>query len=526
MEESMRKQAMAIGLALIGTMAFSMTNIYRNMGTLTQSGFYYASPNEHGDDLTLVGGTSVTLITVPILNFDDPIGTSNPNVKAIVRLYDDANFDGIPDGPALFTSGPIPCHPDIGTVSVAPASPVATSGQVIVTIQLQNGPNSGMLIANPPEIGSSQDYFVENDPGMGGWTGYYFGGSPVANFNMSVWTNGQPNRVYDNRLNSTGYYFPNNNENGDIISLEGTDRVIDKLSVGIGADLAIPQGDETVRIRLYNCNAMSANGFLAPGTLLADSGPIAIPGPGGWEIEIELLSLNLVALDTIHYTVQMGGMAGVAGDQAGLLMYDPGTSGFSENYFNIKDYPGYPGWNTFWFGGNPPANFYSSLKTTGGANEVVVCPTTFQVIRGIYISGNAASLCSADSDNLVVRRARAAALTGFEIWFAGTGTSSIRSSVTEVEVNWTGRSTLGGVTYQIRIQRKVGGSAYSTLKTGTVGTTVMSDSAKVSDVGLTPSDFVDPNNGNVTPSMYFLRSGFVPAGWQTENDVLTAKVSG
>ena len=520
----MRKQAMAIGLALIGTMAFSATNVFRNMGTLTQSGFYYASPNEHGDDLTLVGGTSVTLITVPILNFDDPIGSTNPNVKVIIRLYDDANVDGIPDGPALFASGPIPCHPDIGAVSAAPVSPVATSGQVIVTVEVQNGPNSGMLIANPPEIGSSFDYFVENDPGMGGWTGYFFGGSPVANFCMSVWTAGQPERVYDNRLNSTGFYFATGTENGDLMSLEGTNRTVEAVSVGIYADLAIPQGDETVTIRLYDANAMSTNGFLAPGTLLYDSGPVAIPGAGGWEIE--LVSLSLTSMDTIHYTITPGGMTNVAGDRAGFLLYDPGTSGFSENYFNIKDYPGYPGWNTFWFGGNPPANFYASLKTTGGANEVVVCPTTFQVIRGLHISGNAASLCSADSDNLVVRRARAAALSGFEIWFAGTGTSSIRSSVTEVEVNWTGRSTLGGVTYQIRIQRKVGGSSYSTLKTGTVGTTVMSDSAKVSDVGLTPSDFVNPSNGEVTPSMYFVRSGFVPAGWQTENDVLTAKVSG
>ncbi len=520
----MRKQAMAIGLALIGTMAFSQTNIFRNMGTLTQSGFYYVSPNEHGDDLTLTGGTSVSLITVPILNFDDPIGSTNPNVKVIVRLYDDANTDGIPDGPALFASGPIPCHPDIGTVSVAPSSPVATSGQVIVTVEVQNGPNSGLLISNPPEIGLSQDYFVENDPGMGGWTGYYFGGSPVANFSMSVWTGGQPDRVYDNRLNSTEYFFPTNLQNGDLMSLEGTNRTVEAVSVGIYADLTVPQGDETVTIRLYNADVASANGFLAPGTLLYDSGPVAIPGAGGWDVEIT--GLSLTSMDTIHYTVQMGGMAGTAGDRAGLLMYDPGTAGFSENYFNIKDYPGYPGWNTFWFGGNPPANFYSSLKTTSGPNEVVVCPTTFQVIRGIHISGNAASLCSADSDNLVVRRARAAALTGFEIWFAGTGTSSITSSISEVAVNWTGRSTLGGVTYQIRIQRKVGGSAYSTLKTGTVGTSVISDSAKVSDAGLTPSDFVNPSNGEVTPSMYFVRSGFVPAGWQTENDVLTAKVTG
>lgn len=521
----MRKQAMAIGLTLIGATAFSATNIYRNMGTLTASGFYYVSPNEHGDDLTLVGGTSVSLITVPILNFDDPIGTANPNVKVIVRLYDDANFDGIPDGAPLFASGPVPAHPDIGTISVAPGSPVATSGQVIVTVEVQSGPNSGMLIANPPEIGSSQDYFVENDPGMGGWTGYFFGGSPVANFNMSVWTAGEPDRQYDNRLNSTGYFFPINNENGDIISLEGTPRNVDKLSVGIYADLAIPQGDEKVTIRLYKTDAMSSNGFLAPGTLLFDSGPVSIPGAGGWEIELSGLSLTGVA-DTLHYTVQMSGMAGTSGDRAGLLLYDPGTAGFSENYFNIKDYPGYPGWNTFWFGGNPPANFYASLLATGGPNQVVVCPTSTNVIRGIYISGNAASLCNADGDNFVVRRARAAALSGFEIWFAGTGTSSITSGITEVEVNWTGRSTLGGVTYQIRIQRKVGGSAYSTLKTGTVGTSVISDSAKVSDAGLTPSDFVHPTSGDVTPSVYFVRSGFVPAGWQTENDVLTAKVSG
>lgn len=153
-----------------------------------------------------------------------------------------------------------------------------------------------------------------------------------------------------------------------------------------------------------------------------------------------------------------------------------------------------------------------------------VLPTSFNVIRGLHISGNAESLWEQDGNNLVVRRGRAASLSGFEIWYSATGNALTKSNFSDVEVNWRGRSTLANVTYQIRIQRKVGGSAFSTLKAGTVNTSMMSDSAKVSDAGLDPANFVNPTTGEVTPSMYFVRSGFVPAGWQTETDVLTASI--
>jgi hypothetical protein len=44
---------------------------------------------------------------------------------------------------------------------------------------------TGLAICHPPTIGASGDWFWAHDA-LGGWTYYYFGGSPVASFGVVV----------------------------------------------------------------------------------------------------------------------------------------------------------------------------------------------------------------------------------------------------------------------------------------------------------------------------------------------------
>jgi hypothetical protein len=159
--------------------------------------------------------------------------------------------------------------------------------------------------------------------------------------------------IYDNSTdfpNPLVYYSLN--EYGDEVVLGGSSRIITQIMLECYGDLKAAAGDETARLRLYlNDGPKTASGDSMPGTLLFDSGNFnVLPG---YQTKV-LSGLKVNVPDDFTWTVQFGGMAGKAGDEAGLIFVDPPTVGSSADdiWMRKNDV-----WQLYTWQGNPIANF-------------------------------------------------------------------------------------------------------------------------------------------------------------------------
>ncbi|HWP31861.1 MAG TPA: hypothetical protein VNK96_09110 [Fimbriimonadales bacterium] len=518
----MRKIAMVLPLAALAALAYGQAeNRFRNMDPAVAQGYYYPSPNEHGDDLLLGAGSSNTVYQISFAVWQSNWAL-NPTVD--VRLYEDTNGDGLPSaGEMKVEALDVPVIDDETLITVKLATPVTVdpSKTLFATLDFDvnegGAPDVGMLMYDPPSAGSSADLFVENDPSAGGWGQYYFGGAPIANFGVSLWTGAAPGpAVFDNSLNDTGFFFPHNTEYGDWISPEGSSTMrgtnIDSVTIGYFADLAVEQGDEKVIIRVYRHDGGSTtNGFPAPDTLLYESAPQDL-APGG-PTEITLTGLGLSVPDSFYVTVTFTGMTNVAGDWAGLVIFSPPVVGWSENWFVIKDYPGYPGWNAFWFGGTPVANFYMRANQSS-ASEFTA--STKVIIRGQDAAGDLSDTYVCDNIYDKTNRERTQSVTGVKILVAYKGLSPIKTGATNLHIHTQFKSSLGGAAYSLILMKK-DTSGSTVVSSGSVGTIELNIDV---DAPGDPNVYIKDSDGEVELRYDLTKTGFVPSLWTLDVDCL------
>ena len=141
--------------------------------------------------------------------------------------------------------------------------------------------------------------------------------------------------VYDNTLTDLGQqYFPTPStlEFGDSITLGGTDRTLSQFSFYyfLGGAAASTQ---SMTLRMY-----ANSGTNAPVAAFYTSDSLLL-SLGGQTANITFPSSNLITLpNTFTWTVQFSNLA--AGQNAGLLLYGPPTTGSSFNDFWQKSSTG------------------------------------------------------------------------------------------------------------------------------------------------------------------------------------------
>lgn len=165
---------------------------YDNTTTITAS---YSRPvvagvgSEIGDELLMTNTETVYLDSVgfSILN---PSTSAGPitTCSITVRFY---NYDLLGDT-FIYAGGltwdavqldlPLGYYQTFDVADLYDAlNPIALSNDVLATMQLTNitggATRAGQMVANPPTVGASDDYFFRD-----GQLGWWFGGTPVANF--------------------------------------------------------------------------------------------------------------------------------------------------------------------------------------------------------------------------------------------------------------------------------------------------------------------------------------------------------
>ena len=186
--------------------------------------------------------------------------------------------------------------------------------------------------------------------------------------------------IFDNssETGGTNVYYPEALvlEHGDEITLGGTNRVITQFSFEYYGDFTSPQGDETARIRVYrNDGAVNSQGAAVPGTLLYDSGSFSI---GAGYTTKKFTGLNIAVPKTLTWTISFGGISGLQGDRAGLILGPAVTIGSSFRDFWIRDNTG---WHLNKFPNyTPPANFVVRLISGSEPTTVAIRRESNKVI--------------------------------------------------------------------------------------------------------------------------------------------------
>ncbi|MCX7867415.1 hypothetical protein [Limisphaera sp. VF-2] len=152
--------------------------------------------------------------------------------------------------------------------------------------------------------------------------------------------------VYDNSSNDLVIRFnPGPAEVGDEILLApGPERMISTFTFQYWGENF--SGDEQIRVRFYANDAFYAshNAFIAPGTLLYDSGPFSIPATPRQTIVLDYATLlagnsgnPVIVPDSFTWSVQFLNVNPGAGERAGLDIYDPPTTGWNYTSYWEKD---------------------------------------------------------------------------------------------------------------------------------------------------------------------------------------------
>ncbi|MGZ8898850.1 MAG: hypothetical protein ACXW3Z_02040 [Limisphaerales bacterium] len=134
--------------------------------------------------------------------------------------------------------------------------------------------------------------------------------------------------VYDNVTTDEGFFNDSKLETGDEITLAGPERLLTDFYFYYYGDFDAT-GDERARLMFYDMDGPPDNsGLKTPGTLLYES-PIINLQPGTKNVQIG--DLALFVPDTFMWAVEFTGL--LAGENIGLLFYDPPAIGSSDSYF-------------------------------------------------------------------------------------------------------------------------------------------------------------------------------------------------
>jgi hypothetical protein len=405
-EKAMRRLGLGIAVFALACTGFSQSNMYRNMGSLP--GPYYPTANEVGDKITLTaGGRVVTSFSFSYIGDLNP-AAGDETVK--IRFYDATGANGGP-GTMLWESTDMPIRDGAWTKTLA-VPDVTVPDDMIWTAEFKNmgniaGDRAGVVICNPPAIGTSEDNFWELVTGT--WTLRQFTGAPppVANFECSLWIDGSCPEPFDN-YNTGDYYFPGFFEPGDDIQCEGNDRTINSLKFSIYCPRLDDDGEaEEVIVRIFKLDGITRG---TPGTELWESAPIPFIADPNNEQEFTVAVPNIIVEDSFAYSLEFRGVlqrteAGnedAAGpiittlDNMGTLVYNPPTRGTSRNFFWGHNVPAQPEWSTWFFGATgPPANFKMKFD---GVSEALIVPDELVEEFGIHKAGTLASFATVDGD--------------------------------------------------------------------------------------------------------------------------------
>ena len=153
--------------------------------------------------------------------------------------------------------------------------------------------------------------------------------------------------VYDNTTTDLNQYYSSTFEFGDQVDLGGTDRTLTDFSFYSRLNAAV-SGSQSLVFRFYANNG-GTNG--APGSLLFQSDPQAM-ALGSQTFTVS--GLSIVVPNSFTWTVTFSNLG--LGEDAGLLIYNPPTTGSSLNDFWQKDGAG--AWSLMQVNlGLTPANF-------------------------------------------------------------------------------------------------------------------------------------------------------------------------
>jgi hypothetical protein len=149
----------------------------------------YYQVQEYGDEIVL-GGTSRVVDEFQFEYYGDFVATGVEMAR--LRLYKndgppDSNGDPTP-GTVLYDSGPFSILPGYQTKAFSGLN-LTVPTDITWTVQFTGlvggtGDEAGLIIRNPPTVGSSYDDFWMKTPS--GWALYRWGGNPVANFAARV----------------------------------------------------------------------------------------------------------------------------------------------------------------------------------------------------------------------------------------------------------------------------------------------------------------------------------------------------
>jgi hypothetical protein len=173
-----------LGTAMLGT-AVRADIIYDN--TTTSLGQYTSETGEFGDQINFAG----TARDLTDFQFQYYLGSATGGATADLKIYDmtgtpitqNGNSYAAP-GNLLYDSTAIPIQVGAGVFDVSQVS-LTLPDTVTWTVSFNAGTNIvGLLLANPPSVGSSLDDFWVNNNGT--WELHSYNGSPVANFAAQV----------------------------------------------------------------------------------------------------------------------------------------------------------------------------------------------------------------------------------------------------------------------------------------------------------------------------------------------------
>jgi hypothetical protein len=165
--------------------------------------------------------------------------------------------------------------------------------------------------------------------------------------------------VYDNSTTDLNRsYFPGNGiEFGDEVFLSGNDRTITDFRFETFLSSNASGGESAVLTLRLNDGPLLSAGRNAPGAAIYTSDPVSLQ-TGRGTILAQGLSIAIPAnVDHFTWSVKLTGVD--AGEQAGLMLYNPPTVGSSFDDFWQNDGVS---WNTFLIdGGGTPANFAARI---------------------------------------------------------------------------------------------------------------------------------------------------------------------
>jgi hypothetical protein len=142
---------------------------------------------EVGDDLHMTAGGILDSVSFSIWNGDASFPMQYADLT--LKFYDIVGTSLVLAGTVTFTHNYIGMPPGgyFGgfTATGLAAQNITLSSNIVATLKYSNiiggCRKAGQVMVNPPTIGTSQDGFFQE----GSW-GYWFGGSPVANFDWAI----------------------------------------------------------------------------------------------------------------------------------------------------------------------------------------------------------------------------------------------------------------------------------------------------------------------------------------------------